>query len=112
MSCGGERAVDGKLKSSLEWPNSRAFQKKCQPLLLRNCHFPGTIVTVSLAGMMVADMKEPEMFLPFHVIAGLSTVSLLVYMCALILNWIYRNGRFGLESSGDFKPGGVAMSKS
>ena len=55
------------------------------------------LVTVSLAGMMEADMKKSEMLLPFNVTAVLSTVSLLVYMCALILNWIYRNGRFGLE---------------
>ena len=54
------------------------------------------LVTASLAGMTEADFKQPEMLLPFHVIAVLSTVSLLVYMSALILNWIYRNGRFGL----------------
>ena len=55
------------------------------------------LVTVSLAGMTEADLKKPEMLLPFHVTTVLCTVSLLVYMCALILNWIYRNGRFGLE---------------
>ena len=56
------------------------------------------LVTVSVAGMTEADFKRPEMLLPFNVTAVLSTVSLLVYMCALILNWIYRNGRFGLET--------------
>ena len=54
------------------------------------------LLCVSILGVREADAKKTEILQPLYAIAGLTAISPLVYMSALILKWVYRNGRFSL----------------
>ena len=54
------------------------------------------LLCVSILGVIEADAKKTEILQLLYAIAVLTAISPLVYMSALILKWVYRNGRFSL----------------